>query len=228
MADAESRDDHNANDACHTPRDAGAVTDAFEGIAAVAGLLATFPHPWYVAGGWALDLFAGRVTRAHGDLEVAVSRSDQQALRACLAAWTWVKAAPRAGAAPGEDWEQTPWADGEWLEPPLHQVFALPPGGGAEDVIGFVLNEIADGEWAFRHNRQIRRPAGDVGLRAHRGIPITAPEIVLAHKAKYLRPKDQHDFDVSAPFLDTEQRAWLGKTLALCYPGHPWVAQFQT
>ena len=28
--------------------------------------------PWHVAGGWALDLFLGRVTRAHGDLEVGV------------------------------------------------------------------------------------------------------------------------------------------------------------
>lgn len=201
--------------------------DAFGRVEAAARVMGGFPHPWYVAGGWAIDLFVGRVTRPHEDLEVAVGRPDQEALRAYLANWTWVKAAPRPGAEPGEDWEQTPWADSEWLGPPLHQVFALPPGGGAGDVLGFLLNEVADGEWAFRRNRQIRRPAREVGLWAHRGIPIMVPEIVLAYKAKYLRPKDQHDFDVSAPLLDTEQRAWLERTLALCHPGHPWVTRLQ-
>lgn len=158
-------------------------------------------------------------------MEVAVGRPDQAALRAYLAGWEWVKAAPCPGAAPGEAWEQTPWADGEWLEPPLHQVFALPPGGGAGKVLGFVLNEVADGAWAFRRNRQIRRPAREVGLRAHGRMPIMAPEIVLAYKAKDLRPKDQHDFDVSVPLLDTGRRAWLARTLALCHPGHPWLAR---
>lgn len=201
--------------------------ESFGRIEAVAGVLGAFSRPWYVAGGWAIDLFVGRVTRAHEDLDVAVGRRDQEALHAHLAGWTWVKAAPRPGAEPGEDWEQTPWADGEWLGPPLHQVFALPPGGGAGDVLGFLLNEVADGEWAFRRNRQIRRPARELGLRAHRGISIMAPEIVLAYKAKYLRPKDQHDFDVSTPLLDAEQRAWLARTLALCHPGHPWVARLQ-
>jgi hypothetical protein len=28
--------------------------------------------PWYVAAGWAVDLFRGEQTQAHGDLEVAV------------------------------------------------------------------------------------------------------------------------------------------------------------
>jgi len=34
--------------------------------------------PWWVAGGWALDLFAGRVLRPHEDLDVAVFREDEQ------------------------------------------------------------------------------------------------------------------------------------------------------
>ena len=201
--------------------------EAFGRVEDVATVMAGFPHPWYIAGGWAIDLFVGRVTRAHGDLELEVGRPDQRALHAYLAGWTWVKAAPRPGAAPGEDWEQTPWAESEWLEPPLHQVFALPPGGDAGDVLGFFLNDIVDGEWAFRRNQQIRRPANEVGRRSHQGIPIMAPEIVLAYKAKHQRPKDQHDFDASEPLLNEEQRAWLEQTLALCHPGHPWIARLQ-
>jgi Aminoglycoside-2''-adenylyltransferase len=40
---------------CWTPRD---VARHLAGIAA----------PWYVAAGWALDLFRGRQTREHGDI----------------------------------------------------------------------------------------------------------------------------------------------------------------
>ncbi len=32
--------------------------------------------PWAVAGGWALDLFAGTISRAHADLEITVPRAD--------------------------------------------------------------------------------------------------------------------------------------------------------
>ncbi|MEW2495139.1 hypothetical protein AB0942_16640 [Streptomyces nodosus] len=38
----------------------------------VAQQLAGIGTPWYVAVGWALDLFRGRQTRAHGDIEIAI------------------------------------------------------------------------------------------------------------------------------------------------------------
>jgi hypothetical protein len=45
---------------------------AFEPIEAVARVMAGFPRPWFVSGGWAIDLFVGRVTREHEDLEVGL------------------------------------------------------------------------------------------------------------------------------------------------------------
>jgi hypothetical protein len=38
----------------------------------VAQPLAGLPVPWCVAAGWALDLFRGVQTRAHGDIEIAI------------------------------------------------------------------------------------------------------------------------------------------------------------
>jgi hypothetical protein len=35
---------------------------------------ANVPVPWWIAGGWAIDLFLGRETRPHGDLDVGVLR----------------------------------------------------------------------------------------------------------------------------------------------------------
>jgi hypothetical protein len=51
----------------------------------VARRLAGLDVPWHVAGGWALDLWHGRQTRRHGDLEIAVPRERFPAVRERLA-----------------------------------------------------------------------------------------------------------------------------------------------
>jgi hypothetical protein len=43
--------------------------------------------PWWIAGGWALDLFLGRQFREHGDLDVGVLRRDSPQLLAALSNW---------------------------------------------------------------------------------------------------------------------------------------------
>ncbi len=47
--------------------------DGFDEVRRVGGLLRDLRRGWYVCGGWALDLFLGRVTRAHKDVDVAVA-----------------------------------------------------------------------------------------------------------------------------------------------------------
>ena len=42
-------------------------------------------RPWSVVGGWALDLWLGRQTRDHGDLEFTVLRDDFLLFRQALA-----------------------------------------------------------------------------------------------------------------------------------------------
>src|SRR5947209_14473559 len=54
--------------------------------------LAEYHAPWAVAGGWALDLFLSRATRAHTDIDVAIWRSDQATLRSALPAWSFAVA----------------------------------------------------------------------------------------------------------------------------------------
>jgi DNA-binding transcriptional LysR family regulator len=55
---------------------------------AVAGLMEGFGRPWCIAGGWAIDLFLGRQTRPHKDVEIAIFRDDQRRLFEHLAGWT--------------------------------------------------------------------------------------------------------------------------------------------
>ena len=44
-----------------------------------------------MAGGWAIDLFLGRETRNHQDIDIAIFREDQFELRRHLANWKWEK-----------------------------------------------------------------------------------------------------------------------------------------
>src|SRR4051812_43656809 len=53
----------------------------------VATLLAGIHAPWWVAGGWALDLFLGYQTRSHDDFDVGILRRDVTEVVASLCGW---------------------------------------------------------------------------------------------------------------------------------------------
>jgi uncharacterized protein (DUF952 family) len=79
------------------------------------GMMTGFVGPWWVAGGWALDLFLGHKTRPHADLEISVLATDQRALFEHLRDWDLRLAAPGAS---------LPAWDGSRIQPPFHQVWA--------------------------------------------------------------------------------------------------------
>lgn len=183
-----------------------------------------FDSPWYVSGGWAIDLFIGTETREHEDLEIGVARRDPLALQRYLRGWTLLKAAPNQATATGEPFEVVPWEQQEWLEPPIHQIIVTRTSPEHLEWQVF-LNEVRDGVWRFRRNLAIERPELKLVIGSHAGIPVIAPEIQLLYKAKEHRPKDHSDFVAVLPRLDTYQRDWLAEKLALQHPGHPWLRE---
>ncbi|HEU5381678.1 MAG TPA: hypothetical protein VFV38_40175 [Ktedonobacteraceae bacterium] len=56
--------------------------------------LRPFTIPWWIAGGWALDLFLGVQTREHEDLDVLFLRRDHHEIRARLQGWDVQEAYP--------------------------------------------------------------------------------------------------------------------------------------
>jgi hypothetical protein len=60
--------------------------------------------------------------------------------------------------------------------------------------------------------------------RTPEGIPYLRPHGSLFFKAKYVRDKDQHDFDQVASTLSDDERAWLIAALDRYHPGHVWLA----
>jgi hypothetical protein len=180
---------------------------------------ATFP--WWIAGGWAIDLFLGQHTRQHDDIDVQVLRRDQSAVRQLLGAWDVQTAHPSADR---HDWPFREWSSGTLLSPEAHDIWCRP---GATEPWAFQLMVAeSDGEdWLYRRDPRIRRPLATIGHCDAAGIPYLAPEIQLLFKAKAPRPKDAADFHCALPHLDHERRGWLAHCLRLLHPDHPWLAR---
>jgi uncharacterized protein (DUF952 family) len=204
----------------------GAATLSTTGRRA-AELMAGFAGRWWVAGGWALDLFLGHKTRPHADLELSILASDQSALFEHLRGWDLRLAAPRAS---------LPAWDGATIRPPFHQVWArrgparpASPDQFAADptMVGFLLEQGSRDCWVFRRHPAITRPLEEFGTRTVDGVGFVRPEIALLFKAKAARFKDQRDFDRILPHLDRAARSWLASALEQAHPGHAWHERLQ-
>jgi hypothetical protein len=201
------------------PPSSSGAPGTFALVERVAALFASFPGPWFVAGGWAIDLFVGAVTRPHDDLEVSILRDDQERLHAHLAGWELDRIAERDGK---PTW--VPWPADERLELPDFQVRARRPDALTATFEAF-LTDAPGGVWRFRRDPRITRPLAEVAARSsYRGVPCIAPEIMLLHKSTYHRPQDEHDFRQVVPRFTAAQSAWLRAALRTYRPDDPWLA----
>ena len=191
------------------------MSASFETVAAAAEAMRNCPHPWWVAGGWAIDLFVGRVTRAHGDIEIGAFRDTQAALHEHLRRFKLFQAVEH---------EFIAWEAGHEIVPPVFQIQATGeslPGGELQAF----LDDRIDGRWICRRNPSITLPIEEL-TSAAQGVRFLRPEIQLLFKAKhYALPKNEQDFSLVAPLLSAEQRTWLKDLIAATHPAHPWIAR---
>jgi hypothetical protein len=174
-------------------------------------VMRNFHAPWAIAGGWALDLFIGRESRSHADIDIAILRADQQQLRAELSGRVEKVV----------DGQLAEWSPTEELTLPVHEVHVTWPDGYQ---LEFLLNEHDQEthEWVFRRDGRIRRPLAAAFVTGR--LPYLAPEIVLLYKAKAPAAKDDADFLTVLSHLQDEQRSWLRMALDMTAPGHNWIS----
>lgn len=169
--------------------------------------------PWWIAGGWALDLFVGTQTRAHKDLDVGVLRRDATRILAALPDWEFVEAL---------EGSLHPLAIGVAPRAKVNSLWGR-PAGQPYWRLELMLDD-ADGEdWVFRRDPAIRRPLTAALRGTAEGTRYLAPEIQLLYKAKNVRPEDQADFERIAPRIDTAATKWLRGCISRLYPRHPWL-----
>ncbi|MER7008983.1 hypothetical protein ABT297_38895 [Dactylosporangium sp. NPDC000555] len=167
--------------------------------AEVARRLRRVTAPWCVAGGWALDLWHGRETRAHEDIEIAVPEGAFDQVRAALAGF---ELAPPGG----RTWQES------------HQTWVRDPHSGA--FVLDVFREPHDGDtWISRRDAALRLPYRDIIRTSADGVPYLVPELVLLFKAKGARDKDTADLELALPALPADRRRWLHEHLP---DGHAW------
>ncbi|MBM7666003.1 hypothetical protein JOC25_002496 [Solibacillus kalamii] len=186
---------------------------SFEQCQNVTSLMGKFNKTWFIAGGWAIDLFMGKETREHKDIEIAIFRKDQIDLKAYLKEWDFKKVIKS---------EFLKW-ENEFLELPIHEIHASNKLNG--DKIEVLLNEVKDNVWTFRRDLRISSPLNSVWSYSETGIPYLNPEIVLLYKAKNTREKDHQDFITVKDHLDNMKRQWLKSALELHEPDHKWIQQ---
>ncbi|NIK56940.1 nucleotidyltransferase domain-containing protein [Kribbella shirazensis] len=181
----------------------------------VQAYFADYPARYWIAGGWALDLFVDRVRRPHTDVDVLVLARDLDRV-----AETFTD--PRPTVENPNTGEQRPWEPGEPLTPGP-DVLAFP-----DDLfpapLRIILAASDDTDWIYHRGRgTVRKPLDEITLASSDGIPYLAPEIVLLFKSRSDRPKDTEDFHDVATHLDPHRRTWLHDHIAPRHPNHAWL-----
>ena len=177
-------------------------------------VFAAYDRPWWIAGGWAIDMSLGRKTREHGDVDVELLRSDWAAVQHHLRGWELYLA----------HGVLDPWLPGEPPPPDVNDVWCRPVGGTSW-AFQLMFNPGTDDAWASKRNTTITRPMAQAVRRTGDGIPYLAPELQLLMKAKGRRPKDDADFANVVGTLDDEARAWLRSALGRVHPDHDWLTE---
>jgi hypothetical protein len=171
--------------------------------------------PWWIAGGWAIDLHVGKPTREHRDTDVLVLREDQFKVQRHLEDWDLYKTNQ-----PG----LKPWPAGEFLPPGVNDVWCRKTPH-TPWTLQIMMMETDGNSWVFRRDNRISGPLENLGRKDASGLPYVAPEVQLLYKSK--EPKlaqNRADFATALPALTGNEKKWLSQQLQLLYTeGHPWL-----
>jgi hypothetical protein len=174
--------------------------------------LSDFPHPWWVAGGWALDMARGEITREHHDVDLCVLREHVADLLAHFQGWEVFVAVP------GEH-RLVPCTTPDDILPPRHELHMH----HGEEKVEILLIERDGDHIVFRRDPRIRYPLSDFTRRDPQERPYVPAEWQLLFKAKHARDKDHQDFHTHRPSLSPEAATWLLNALRLHLPDSPWI-----
>jgi hypothetical protein len=181
--------------------------------AAAREVMASVDVPWWIAGGWAIDLFLGAKTRAHKDLDLGVRRADASRIIAALPGWEFFEA---------KDAVLSRLEPGTKPRAVVNSLWAR-RGGEAHWSLELMLDDSDGKDWIFRREPSIRRPLAAALRTTADGTRYLTPEIQLMYKARDLRPEDQSDFEHAAPRLESAAAEWLRNCLSRLYPQHRWI-----
>lgn len=173
--------------------------------------------PWWIAGGWAIDLFLGSKTRNHLDIDIQILRKDQLKLQEFLEGWDLYKTNQ-----PG----LKPWKKDELLQLGVNSIWCRKaPEDPWKMQILFLDSEGT--KWFYRRKPSIRGSISEIAKKTSSGISYLKPEIQLLFKAqKDPAPKDEQDFLNVLPLLKEEKLLWLKESILVQFGiNHCWIVE---
>jgi len=173
----------------------------FEQCMKVKNIMDKFGFPWFVAGGWAIDLFLDKETRMHDDIEIGIYREHQMKLQKYFEKRKkyYINNKSLIGKHIKVEWNK------EYLRLPIHELYIE-----YNDLeIEVLLNERDEENWIYRRNEKIKHNEQSVILNTKDGIPYLCPEIVLLYKTKEMREKDIEDIKNASTKMNDSQVKWL-------------------
>jgi hypothetical protein len=180
-----------------------------------ASLLAGAQVQWWFAGGWAIELFVGKVLRRHSDVDIGCLREHLGTLLGVL-----------------PDWDVYASASGKLIRvergtilDPAHHTLWCRPSNSSCWVLEILVEEMEGQDWVYRRDRRIRRPTRDIVAYTATGLCYLRPEIQLLYKSKNPRRRDDDDFQAVWPVLGVDARSWLADNIAMTSPSHAWLSR---
>jgi hypothetical protein len=165
----------------------------------IAERMKDFKHPWFIAGGWCIDLGIGKITREHEDVDICIFREHAEEVLHYFHGWDIYVALP------GE----------ARLKRCLTVDDIVPPRYGlhlhkGNDFIELLLTNRSENKILFRKNEQIWMEYEQFVQEDALGRKFVAPEWQLLFKAKEGRSKDDEDFH-SALQTQFPSSSWINK-----------------
>lgn len=197
-----------------------------------------------VCGGYAIDLFLGRKSRPHKDLDVAVFWEDRDRIVRFLLQAGWLVFEPYGGRylhRIRSVTDQKRIKNNIWCVAPENghykfswrgrDLFAVRQDDAEQetfDFVEFLFNRRENGWFLYERNPAIRMEMRRAIQKEGR-IPYLAPALTLLYKSSaWDNPAYQSDYQNALPRLSLAELTWLNGALETAYQGtHAWAAEIR-
>lgn len=174
--------------------------------------------PYWISGGWAIDLYLGRQTRPHEDLDISIKRDDLTYFQNALAGWDLQVVDP-----PNSK-NLRPIKSNEIFEFPYYNIWSRKKIGRPWN-LQIMLCDFEESEWIYRRNKNVRGPISEFGWKTEDGKNVLSPVIQLLYKSRSPRDKDTQDLENCLPAFTTPQRNRLRELIMLeSGENHTWLS----
>lgn len=185
-------------------------------VSEICTIFSEIPVTWCIAGGWALDLYLGKQSREHDDIDIIVLREEQSTVFQYLSkGWQLYRA---------EAGKLALWEKEEHLS--VTKDIWVSKDSGSPWAFQIMLIDVNRKSWVYGREQSIHRPMTDIMTKTKEGIPFIKPEVQLLYKggSSEVREKDRHDFLTVFPVMEPMAREWLKSSLKKQFPeGHVWI-----